>query len=44
MKIVGTDAPEVERALHSGELARPGFRAAAPWGHARERVVHHRDA
>ena len=44
MKIVGTDAPEVERALTVGELACPGCAGRLrPWGHARVRVVRHRD-
>ncbi len=44
MKIVGTDAPEVERALTAGELACPGCAGRLrPWGHARVRVVRHRD-
>ena len=40
MKIVGTDAGEVERALVAGELACPdcGYRLR-PWGSARWRVV-----
>ncbi len=43
MKIVGTNAPEVERALLAGELSCPrcGGRLR-PWGHARERVVRRR--
>ena len=45
MKIVGTDAPEVERALLSGGLACPSCAGRLhPWGHARERVVRHRNA
>ncbi len=44
MKIVGTDAPEVERALTAGELACPGCAGRLrPWGHARVRVIRHRD-
>ena len=44
MKIVGTDAPEVERVLVGGGLACPGCAGRLrPWGHARERVVRHRD-
>lgn len=44
MKIVGTDAPEVERALLSGGLACPSCAGRLrPWGHARERVVRHRE-
>lgn len=44
MRIVGTDAPEVERALRSGGLACPSCAGQLrPWGHARERVVRHRD-
>ncbi len=44
MKIVGTDAPEVERALVAGELACPGCGGRLrPWGRARVRVVRHRD-
>ena len=44
MKIVGTDAPEVERALLAGGLACPSCAGRLrPWGHARERVVRHRD-
>ncbi|MEO6120814.1 MAG: helix-turn-helix domain-containing protein [Acidimicrobiales bacterium] len=44
MKIVGTDAPEVERALLAGGLACPGCTGRLrPWGHARVRVVRHRD-
>ena len=43
MKIVGTDAPEVERALLAGGLACPSCAGRLrPWGHARERVVRHR--
>lgn len=45
MKIVGTDAPEVERVLVAGALACPSCAGRLrPWGHARERVVRHRDA
>lgn len=45
MKIVGTDAPEVERALLSGSLACPSCAGRLrPWGHARVRVVRHRHA
>ncbi len=44
MKIVGTDAPEVERALVAGDLACPACAGRLqPWGHARMRVVRHRD-
>jgi hypothetical protein len=45
MKIVGTEAPEVERALLAGKLACPvcGGRLR-PWGYGRVRVVRHRDA
>lgn len=39
MKIVGTDAVEVERALVAGELVCPCDGRLRPWGHARERVV-----
>ena len=40
MKIVGTDAPEVERALLAGELACPDCDGRLrPWSRARERVV-----
>lgn len=40
MKIVGTDAAEVERALVAGELACPGCGdRLRPWGSARWRVV-----
>ncbi len=40
MKIVGTDAAEVERVLLSGGLACPScVGRLAPWGRARERVV-----
>lgn len=40
MKIVGTDAPEVERALLAGELACPECDGQLrPWSWARERVV-----
>jgi hypothetical protein len=43
VKIVGTDAPEVERALLAGGLACPSCAGRLrPWGHARERVVRHR--
>ncbi len=45
MKIVGTDAPEVERALRSGGLACPSCAGRLrAWGHARVRVVRHHDA
>ncbi len=44
MKIVGTDAPEVERVLAAGGLACPSCAGQLrPWGHARVRVVRHRD-
>ena len=44
MKIVGTDAPEVERALVTGGLACPSCAGRLrPWGHARVRVVRRRD-
>ena len=44
MKIVGTDAPEVERILVAGALACPSCAGRLrPWGHARVRVVRHRD-
>jgi hypothetical protein len=39
VKIVGTDALEVERALLAGELVCPCGGRLRPWGHARERVV-----
>lgn len=39
MKIVGTDALEVERALLAGELACACGGRLRPWGLARERVV-----
>jgi hypothetical protein len=43
VKIVGTDAPEVERVLLAGGLACPSCAGRLrPWGHARERVVRHR--
>lgn len=43
MKIVGTDAPEVERALLAGELACPDCDGRLrPWSRARERVVRRR--
>lgn len=44
MKIVGTDALEVERALLAGELACPCGGRLQPWGHARQRVVRRRGA
>ena len=44
MKIVGTDAAEVERVLVAGGLACPSCAGQLrPWGHARERAVRHRD-
>lgn len=44
MKIVGTDAPEVERVLLAGALVCPSCAGRLrPWGHARVRVVRHRD-
>lgn len=43
MKIVGTDGPAVERALLAGELVCGCGGRLAPWGHARVRVVRHRD-
>lgn len=42
MKIVGTDALEVERALLAGNLACPCGGRLRPWGHARRRVVRRR--
>ena len=40
MKIVGTEAAEVERALVAGELSCPGCAGELrPWGSARRRVV-----
>lgn len=42
VKIVGTDALEVERALLAGELACPCGGRLGPWGHARVRVVRRR--
>jgi len=45
VKIVGTDAPEVERALLAGELTCPDCDGRLrPWGWARERVVRRRGA
>jgi len=42
--MVGTDGPEVERALLAGGLACPSCAGRLrPWGHARLRVVRHRD-
>ncbi|MGH9164911.1 MAG: hypothetical protein ACRDZW_05280 [Acidimicrobiales bacterium] len=44
MKIVGTDAPEVERALVAGGLACPSCDGRLrPWGHARVREVRNRE-
>jgi hypothetical protein len=44
MKIVGTDAPEVERALLAGELSCPRCaERLRPWGRARVRVVRRGD-
>jgi len=44
VKIVGTNAPDVERALLAGDLACPACAGRLrPWGHARVRVVRHRD-
>jgi len=44
VKIVGTDAPDVERALVTGGLACPSCAGQLrPWGHARVRVVRHRE-
>jgi len=44
VKIVGTDAPEVERVLAAGGLACPSCAGRLrPWGHARVRVVRHRE-
>lgn len=45
MKIVGTDTPEVERALLAGELACPGCAGQLrPWGSARWRDVRGRSS
>ncbi len=45
MKIVGTDAPDVEGALLAGKLGCPSCGALLrPWGRARVRVLRHRDA